>query len=85
MEKQLRKLKSNNSKGRQEEEQAKGGLCYLYFQSVDPDTGIPNKVMSVMSIMYSFINDIFKRIAVKTSRLLHYQLSNLNGYSSLSE
>ncbi|CAF0742794.1 unnamed protein product [Adineta ricciae] len=34
-----------------------------------PDTGISSKAMSIMN---SFVNDIFERIAAESSRLSHY-------------
>ncbi|XP_020387432.2 histone H2B 7-like [Rhincodon typus] len=44
---------------------------YIYevMQQVHPDTGISSKAMSIMD---SFVNDIFERIAGETSRLAHY-------------
>ncbi|CAH2019943.1 unnamed protein product [Acanthoscelides obtectus] len=36
---------------------------------VHPDTGISSKAMSIMN---SFVNDIFERIAAEASRLAHY-------------
>uniref|UniRef100_A0A1B0CA22 Histone H2B n=1 Tax=Lutzomyia longipalpis TaxID=7200 RepID=A0A1B0CA22_LUTLO len=38
-------------------------------KSVHPDTGISSKAMSIMN---SFVNDIFERIAAEASRLAHY-------------
>ncbi|GIY45516.1 hypothetical protein CDAR_401021 [Caerostris darwini] len=52
------------------------------LHKVYPDTGISSKAMSIMN---SFVNDIFERIAAKSSRLAHYnnrqhhyQLGNSN-------
>ncbi|XP_043539861.1 histone H2B-like [Chiloscyllium plagiosum] len=42
---------------------------YKVMQQVHPDTGISSKVMSIMN---SFVNDIFERIAGEASRLAHY-------------
>ncbi|CAG2224094.1 H2B [Mytilus edulis] len=42
-----------------------GVLCAL----VHPDTGVSSKAMSIMN---SFVNDIFERIAAEASRLAHY-------------
>ncbi|GBN58560.1 Histone H2B, partial [Araneus ventricosus] len=42
---------------------------YKVLKQVHPDTGISSKAMSVMS---SFVNDIFERIAVESSRLANY-------------
>ncbi|XP_044572135.1 uncharacterized protein LOC116656007 [Drosophila ananassae] len=54
-----------------------GGLAdpalaiYIYkvLKQVHPDTGISSKAMSIMN---SFVNDIFERIAAEASRLAHY-------------
>ncbi|XP_076274819.1 histone H2B-like [Rhynchophorus ferrugineus] len=42
---------------------------YKVLKQVHPDTAISSKAMSIMN---SFVHDIFKRIAVETSRLAHY-------------
>ncbi|XP_067883369.1 histone H2B 1/2-like [Heterodontus francisci] len=42
---------------------------YKVMKQVHPDTGIPSKAMSIMN---SFVNDIFGRIAGEASRLAHY-------------
>eukprot|EP00164_Ancoracysta_twista_P005895 GFYU01008111.1.p1 GENE.GFYU01008111.1~~GFYU01008111.1.p1 ORF type:complete len:120 (+),score=59.26 GFYU01008111.1:2-361(+) len=42
---------------------------YKVLKQVHPDTGISNKAMSIMN---SFINDIFERIAGEASRLTRY-------------
>ncbi|GBP94790.1 hypothetical protein EVAR_60141_1 [Eumeta japonica] len=39
------------------------------LKQVHPDTGISSKAMSIMN---SFVNDIFERIAAEASRLAHY-------------
>ncbi len=46
------------------------------MKQVHPDTGISSKAMSIMN---SFVNDIFERIASEASRL-----ANLNGRSTIS-
>ncbi|KAG0727973.1 Histone H2B.3 [Chionoecetes opilio] len=38
-------------------------------EAVHPDTGVSSKAMSIMN---SFVNDIFERIAAEASRLAHY-------------
>ena len=46
---------------------------FKVLKQVHPDTGISSKAMSMaMSIMNSFVNDIFERIAAEASRLTHY-------------
>ncbi|XP_078389013.1 histone H2B 7-like [Cetorhinus maximus] len=42
---------------------------YKVMKQVHPDTGISSKAMSIMN---SFVNDIFERIAGESSRLAHY-------------
>uniref|UniRef100_A0A914PDF1 Histone H2B n=2 Tax=Panagrolaimus davidi TaxID=227884 RepID=A0A914PDF1_9BILA len=42
---------------------------YRVLKQVHPDTGVSSKAMSIMN---SFINDVFERIAAEASRLAHY-------------
>ncbi|CAF1296051.1 unnamed protein product, partial [Didymodactylos carnosus] len=42
---------------------------YKVLKQVHPDTGVSSKAMSIMN---SFVNDIFERIAAESSRLSHY-------------
>ncbi|XP_024104176.1 histone H2B type 1-A-like [Pongo pygmaeus] len=42
---------------------------YKVLKQVHPDTGISSKAMSIMN---SFVSDIFERIAGEASRLAHY-------------
>lgn len=42
---------------------------YKVLKQVHPDTGISSKAMSIMN---SFVKDIFERIASEASRLAHY-------------
>ncbi|CAF2310066.1 unnamed protein product [Rotaria sp. Silwood2] len=42
---------------------------YKVLKQVHPDTGISSKAMSIMN---SFVNDIFERIAAEASRLAQY-------------
>ncbi|XP_043539661.1 late histone H2B.L4-like [Chiloscyllium plagiosum] len=42
---------------------------YKVIKQVHPDTGISSKAMSIMN---SFVGDIFERIAGEASRLAHY-------------
>ncbi|XP_065076278.1 histone H2B-like [Ochlerotatus camptorhynchus] len=41
----------------------------IYIYKQDPDTGVSSKAMSIMN---SFVNDIFERIAAESSRLAQY-------------
>ncbi|KAL5102786.1 Histone H2B [Taenia crassiceps] len=58
-------------KEEEEEEEEESYAIYIYkvLRQVHPDTGISSKAMSIMN---SFVNDIFERIAAESSRLAHY-------------
>lgn len=43
-------------------------FCFFVLQ-VHPDTGISSRAMSIMN---SFVNDVFERIATEASRLTQY-------------
>ncbi|XP_015116328.1 histone H2B [Diachasma alloeum] len=42
---------------------------FKVLRQVQPDIGVSSKAMSIMN---SFVNDIFERIATESSRLVHY-------------
>merc|ERR1712228_940078 len=42
---------------------------YKFLKQVHPDTGVSSKAMSIMN---SFVNDLFERILAEASRLAHY-------------
>merc|ERR1712242_638189 len=42
---------------------------YKVLKQVHPDTGVSSKAMSIMN---SFVNDLFERIAAEAYRLAHY-------------
>ena len=42
---------------------------YKVLKQVHPETGVSSKAMSIMN---SFVNDLFERIAAEASRLAHY-------------
>ncbi len=42
---------------------------YKVLKQVHPDAGISSKSMSIMD---SFVNDVFERLASEASRLIHY-------------
>merc|ERR1712098_215754 len=44
-------------------------MGYKVLKQVHPDTGVSSKAMSIMN---SFVNDLFERIAAEASRLAHY-------------
>jgi histone H2B len=43
--------------------------CLLVLKQVHPDTGISNRAMSILN---SFVNDIFERVATEASKLAAY-------------
>ncbi|KAK7918541.1 hypothetical protein WMY93_009825 [Mugilogobius chulae] len=65
--------KKGSKKARQEERKTRkeSYAIYVYkvLKQVHPDTGISSKAMSIMN---SFVNDIFERIGGEASRLAHY-------------
>ena len=44
-------------------------LILQVLKQVHPDTGVSSKAMSIMN---SFVNDLFERIAAEASKLAHY-------------
>ena len=46
-----------------------GIYIYKVLKQVHPDTGISSKAMSIMN---SFVNDVFERLAGEAARLAHY-------------
>ena len=67
------KAQKNISKGdkKKKRRRKESYAIYIYkvLKQVHPDTGISSKAMSIMN---SFVNDIFERIAAEASRLAHY-------------
>ena len=65
--KAISKGDKKKKKGKRKESYA----IYIYkvLKQVHPDTGISSKAMSIMN---SFVNDLFERIAAEASRLAHY-------------
>ena len=60
--------KSKSSRGKKRKESY---AIYIYkvLKQVHPDTGVSSKAISIMN---SFVNDLFERIAAEASRLAHY-------------
>ena len=58
-------------KKRRKKKRKESYAIYIYkvLKQVHPDTGVSSKAMSIMN---SFVNDIFERIAAEASRLAHY-------------
>ncbi|PBC33380.1 histone H2B-like [Apis cerana] len=61
----------NKAEGKRKKKRKESYGVYIYkvLKQVHPDTGISSKAMSIMN---SFVNDIFERIAAEASRLSHY-------------
>ena len=63
-------VKAENGKKRKKTRKESYSIyIYKVLKQVHPDTGISSKAMSIMN---SFVNDIFERIATEASRLTHY-------------
>ncbi|XP_067882083.1 histone H2B 1/2-like [Heterodontus francisci] len=68
--KALNKPSAKGSKKRRKSRKESYSIyIYKVMKQVHPDTGISSKAMSIMN---SFVNDIFERIAGEASRLAHY-------------
>jgi histone H2B len=64
------------SKRRRKRKETYSVYIYKVLKQVHPDTGVSSKAMSIMN---SFVNDIFERIASEASRLASH-----NGRSTIS-
>ena len=67
---------SADKKRRRRRRESYAIYIYKVLKQVHPDTGVSSKAMSIMN---SFVNDIFERIANESSKL-----SNHNGRSTIS-
>jgi histone H2B len=71
------KAKSDGIKKRHKKRKESYAIyIYKVLKQVHPDTGISSKAMSIMN---SFVNDIFDRIANESSKLAHH-----NGKATIS-
>ncbi|OCT77458.1 hypothetical protein XELAEV_18028549mg [Xenopus laevis] len=61
--------KKDGKKRRKSRKESYAIYVYKVLKQVHPDTGISSKAMSIMN---SFVNDVFERIAGEASRLAHY-------------
>ncbi|XP_068134815.1 histone H2B 1.1-like [Hyperolius riggenbachi] len=61
--------KKDGKKQRKTRKESYAIYVYKVLKQVHPDTSISSKTMSIMN---SFVNDIFERIAGEASRLAHY-------------
>ena len=67
---------NNNNKRRRRRRESYGIYIYKVMKQVHPDTGMSSKAMSIMN---SFVTDVFERIAGEASRLV-----KKNGRSTIS-
>merc|ERR1711892_1511642 len=65
------KLNEDGTKRKTKRKRKESYAIYIYkvLKQVHPDTGVSSKAMSIMN---SFVNDLFSRIAAEASRLAHY-------------
>ncbi|KAL1919530.1 uncharacterized protein VTP21DRAFT_2223 [Calcarisporiella thermophila] len=69
-EKKEKKPKAEGAKSKKKSrKETYHSYIYKVLKQVHPDTGISNKAMSIMN---SFVNDIFERIASEASKLAAY-------------
>ena len=61
--------KAGAKKGGKKRVESYSSYIYKVLKQVHPDTGVSSKAMSIMN---SFVNDIFERVAAEASRLAHY-------------
>uniref|UniRef100_A0A5S6QBW8 Histone H2B n=1 Tax=Trichuris muris TaxID=70415 RepID=A0A5S6QBW8_TRIMR len=69
--------KSGDKKRKRKRRESFAIYIYKVLKQVHPDTGISSKAMSIMN---SFVNDVFNRIASESSRLVQYN----NGHTMSS-
>jgi histone H2B len=64
-------ISKDDSKKKRRHKRKESYAIYIFkvLKQVHPDTGVSSKAMSIMN---SFVNDIFERIASEASRLAHY-------------
>jgi histone H2B len=63
------KVKADGKKRKITRRETYSSYIYKVLKQVHPDTGISNKAMSILN---SFVNDIFERIASEASKLAAY-------------
>ena len=69
--KATKSISKDEGKKKKRHKRKESYAIYIFkvLKQVHPDTGISSKAMSIMN---SFVNDIFERIAAEASRLAHY-------------
>jgi len=68
-EKKEKKAAGDKGKKKKVRKETYSSYIYKVLKQVHPDTGISNKAMSILN---SFVNDIFERIATEASKLAAY-------------
>ncbi|CAM9558966.1 unnamed protein product [Discosporangium mesarthrocarpum] len=61
--------KAGDKKNKQKRTESYSSYIYKVLKQVHPDTGISKRGMSIMN---SFINDVFERVASESGRLTRY-------------
>ena len=61
--------RSGDKKHKKSRKESYSIYIYRVLRQVHPDTGVSSKAMSIMN---SFVNDVFERIAAEAARLAHY-------------
>ncbi|KAJ1349091.1 putative histone H2B 4 [Parelaphostrongylus tenuis] len=61
--------RSSDKKKKHRRKESYSVYIYRVLKQVHPDTGVSSKAMSIMN---SFVNDVFERIAAEASRLAQY-------------
>ena len=67
--KSAKKPSGGEKKRKKKRVESYSSYIYKVLKQVHPDTGISSKAMSIMN---SFINDAFERIAVEAGKLVRY-------------
>ena len=67
--KAIPKPKGDKKKGKGKRKESYAIYIYKVLKQVHPNTGVSSKAMSIMN---SFVNDLFERIAAEASKLAHY-------------
>jgi len=62
-------VNGDKKKKKSKRKESYGIYIYKVLKQVHPDTGVSSKAMSIMN---SFVNDLFERIAAEASKLAHY-------------
>ena len=67
--KSAKKPSGGEKKRKKKRVESYSSYIYKVLKQVHPDTGVSSKAMSIMN---SFVNDLFERIAAEASKLAHY-------------